>query len=36
MILVDLMDINEELRKEARKITKEKIGFYTHFIIYLA
>ena len=36
IILGDLMDIDEELRKEARKIAKEKVGFYTHFIIYLA
>ena len=26
---------DEELRKQARKIAKDKIGFYVHFVIYI-
>jgi len=30
------MPTDEELRKKARKIAKEKSDFYIHFVIYLA
>ena len=30
------MSTDEELRKKARKIAKEKSDFYIHFVIYLA
>jgi len=30
------MNNDEELRKKARKIAKEKSDFYVHFVIYLA
>ena len=29
------MVTDEELRKKAKKIAKDKIGFYVHFIIYI-